>query len=58
MSTFEPTEPPAADDVPPAPAAAPPDTPGTAPMPGMLLPLAPPTFMPCVLPVFCEAEVD
>ena len=66
MSTFEPTEPPAEAEVPPADAAAPPDTlpdvlPGTAPMPGT--PWAArfwlgDTFMPCVLPVFCEADVD
>src|SRR4051812_14835393 len=60
-----PTQPAAPAPVPPAAApAAPltlPDTPGTAPIPGTPL-VAPPwfgtTFMPCVLPVFCEAEVD
>ena len=40
---------------------APPDTPGTAAMPGIVLPVVPwpdPMFMPWVLPVFCEAVVD
>src|SRR5215210_1057543 len=66
MSTFDPAEPPAADDVPPVEAAAPPltllATPGTAFMPGTLLGTRAPwlgaTFMPCVLFVFCEAVVD
>jgi hypothetical protein len=65
---FESIEPPAADEVPPADAAAPPltlpETPGTALMPGMLPgaerpPYCPDcTFVPCVLPVFCDAVVD
>src|SRR5688572_6835530 len=57
--------PPAPDEVPPAAAPAPPetlpDTPGTAPMPGRPLLPAPwlgCMFMACVLPVFCDAEVD
>src|SRR5688572_7357125 len=67
MSILEPTAPPALDEVPPADAAAPPrtllDTPGTAFMPVSELPerraLWPDcTSMPCVVDVFCEAEVD
>ena len=61
----EPTEPPAAAEVPPAAAPAPPvtlpDTPGSASMPGT--PLIARFWLgetprPCVLPVFCDAEVD
>ena len=64
-SVPEPTAPPAADEVPPADAPAPPTRyptrPAPRPCPGVRCYRRPgrgDTFMPCVLPVFCDAEVD